>query len=73
MKILKRNDVFTKMADSNAKDLKQIDIMISSGWRFAAKQDYKLAVNGVKIATKEAKDEVKAEKVKKVKETKKKK
>ena len=75
MKILRKGDVFSKMNDSSLKDIKQIDSMISSGWKFSPKKDYKTYLNGGKSVEKvETTDEVKpVEKVKKVKESKKKK
>lgn len=41
MKILRKNDEFKKMSDSNMIDMLKIDNLVDQGWKYCAKKDYK--------------------------------
>lgn len=41
MKILRKNDEFKKMSDSNMIDMLKIDNLVEQGWTYCAKKDYK--------------------------------
>lgn len=41
MKILRKNDEFKKMSDSNMIDMLKIDNLVEQGWKYCTKKDYK--------------------------------
>ena len=49
MKILRKGDEFKKMPDGSMVDISKIDVLISQGWNYCAKKDFKEFFRGQKV------------------------